>query len=213
MKIDAFFELVPKIKNLPLPGQDSHYKMTPSERVEALKNNQYAIEKARRAAVLSLFYPDNNKDTHLLLILRKTYRGVHSNQVGFPGGKVEPQDKDLRQTALRETEEEIGVPEKVVTVFKELSDVYIPPSNFMVTPFMGFTSETPRFIKQEEEVEQIIEVPFQAILQENNLAHATLNTSYATNVKVPSFKLNNYTVWGATAMMLNEVRDLFHKVL
>jgi len=167
----------------------------------------------KRAGVMVLFYPDKNNSVRILFILRKTYEGVHSNQVAFPGGKEEKIDSDLLATALRETEEEVGVPKKMVSVLKELTQVYIPPSNFMVSPYVGLCSEAISFLIQEEEVEKILEIPVLDILDEKSIFSKKIKTSYAVDVDVPAFKLNGYTVWGATAMMLSEVKDLLKQVL
>ncbi len=162
---------------------------------------------------MALFYPDVSMQTRLLLILRKTYEGVHSNQIGFPGGKVEKQDKDLMHTALRETHEEVGVPPTSVQVIRELSEVYIPPSNFLVQPYMGIYSNPQPFVPQEDEVEQIVEAQVKDFLDDANLIEELLSTSYAKSINVPAYKLNGYTVWGATAMMMSEIRELLRQVL
>ena len=198
---------------MPLPGQESHYKMTSSLRLKELKNFTEQRLQARKAGVLMLFYPKQSLDTSFVLIHRKSYPGVHSNQVGFPGGKVERSDKDLRETALRETFEEVGVPPSQIQVIRPLTDVYIPPSNFLVSPYLGFTREEPSFIPEEAEVEQIIEVPLAEFLHEKAVFETVATTSYASGIQVPAFKLRGYTVWGATAMMLNEVKELLNTAI
>lgn len=162
---------------------------------------------------MALFYPNGKNETNFLLILRKTYEGVHSNQIAFPGGKEEEGDHDLLATALRETEEEVGTPKENVTVLKELTEVYIPPSNFMVKPYVGLYTQEVSFAIQEEEVENLIEVPMLDLLDDKKIFTKKIATSYAIDVDVPAFKLNGYTVWGATAMMLSEVKDLLKQVL
>lgn len=162
---------------------------------------------------MALFYPRNENSTHLLLILRKTYEGVHSNQIGFPGGKFEVGDVDLQFTALRETYEEVGVPMDSIEVLKSLTQVYIPPSNFEVQPFIGLYSKPVPFVLQEDEVESLVEVSLSDFMNDVNLFQQTLSTSYAQNVTVPAFKLNGYKVWGATAMMLSEAKELLKQVL
>ena len=183
------------------------------ERLVALKKIAIEKETVRKAGVLVLFYPSEAKQTMLALILRKTYKGVHSAQIGFPGGKYENEDTSLKETALRETEEEIGVLRNTVSVLKKLTEVYIPPSNFFVQPYLGITKNTPNFILQEEEVETLIEVPLIHFMDDTIKIHQNLTTSYAKNIIVPAFLLNNYLVWGATAMMLNEVREMLKELL
>ena len=183
-------------------------------RIEELE--KLSIEGTResnKAGVMAVFYPNKEDLTHLVLILRKTYKGVHSNQVGFPGGRVEVYDKNLEHTALRETEEEVGIPREKVIVVKKLTRLYIPPSDFWVHPYVGFTEKTPRLVPQESEVEQILEVDIDHFLDDNNLIKQRLSTSYANDIEVPAFSLNGHIVWGATAMMLSEMKELLKQVL
>lgn len=213
MDFNKFLKVIPKVKNLELPGESSQIKMSPPYRLELMERNKALMKTAKQAAVLALFYPNKNNETYLILILRKTYKGVHSAQVSFPGGKFEVEDLDLQTTALRETYEEVGVPMEDVEVLKRMTPMYIPPSNFTVHPFFGITSNLPNFIKQDEEVEDLIEVSLLHFLDESNLIQTSVPTSYEVNVEVPAFKLNNHIVWGATAMMLSEIKDLLKKVL
>lgn len=213
MTFAEFEKRVVKIAKMELPGEAIQLKMAPIERLIELKTKARELNSARRAGVLALFYPNSNMETCLILILRKTYKGVHSAQIGFPGGKFEDQDVNLEATALRETEEEVGVPREVVSVIKELTEIYIPPSNFFVQPFIAITAKTPNFIAQEEEVEALIEVPLSHFMDDAILTTKVLSTSYATDIDVPAFLLNGHIVWGATAMMLSEVRELLKQVL
>lgn len=213
MDFQEFYEQVLKIKNLPLPGSDSHHKMSPAFRKQWLESKKIEAQNPKKAGVMALFYPNPEQITYLLLILRKTYKGVHSNQIAFPGGKSEPEDKNLMDTALRETYEEVGVPTTSVEVLKELSEVYIPPSNFLVQPYLGVYPKPEVFHIQESEVEALVEVPLSEFLDHSNLSEEKLSTSYAKDISVPAFKLNGYTVWGATAMMLSEIKELLEQVL
>ncbi|MEP3837103.1 MAG: CoA pyrophosphatase [Algibacter sp.] len=213
MKFEEFLKSVSKIKNIPLPAEASHFKMVPLFRQELLKKQEKAIKKAKQAGVLALFYPDSSKDTKFVLILRNTYKGVHSAQIAFPGGKLEKQDASLQDTALREAYEEVGVHTETVQIVKKISQVYIPPSNFYVHPFIGVTEHTPRFIKQDDEVEAVIEVDLEHFLDDRALILNKVKTSYSVEVEVPAFKLNDYIVWGATAMMLSEIKDLLKQLL
>mgnify|MGYP000532452922 FL=1 len=202
-----------KVENLELPGKKALFKMAPMERVKELKDVDIKALNPREAAVTALFYPNKDNQTFLILILRKTYKGVHSAQIGFPGGKVEPEDKDLKDTAKRETEEEVGVPYNDIQLIKKMTTAYIPPSNFNVHPFIGYLEDTPKLIKQDDEVEDIVLVDIDDFLNEDSLIEETLTTSYATELTVPAFHLNGHVVWGATAMMLSEIKTLFKQVL
>jgi 8-oxo-dGTP pyrophosphatase MutT (NUDIX family) len=213
MNFETFVKSVSKIKNLNLPGEDSQFKMSPPFRKELVEANRAKMKEAKKAAVMALFYPNLQGETYLILILRKTYKGVHSAQVGFPGGKYEEDDPHLEYTALRETEEEVGVPIDTVEVLSPMTSLYIPPSNFTVAPFLGITHETPKFVKQDEEVEDLIEVKLADFMDEANTTDVTVMTSLKTEIEVPAFMLNGHVVWGATAMMLSELKDLLKKVL
>lgn len=187
--------------------------MAPDIRIKELQEGLLKKKNPKQAAVLALFYPNQQHTTNLLLILRKTYKGVHSNQIGFPGGKTEKEDHDLQVTALRETYEEVGVPPQHVEIVKSLSQIYIPPSNFEVQPFFGYYHEPRPFVLQESEVEALVEVSLADFLDDKKIFTKKLSTSYAKNIDVPAFKLNGYIVWGATAMMLSEIKELLKQVL
>lgn len=213
MLFNSFLESVVKIKHLDLFGEISHAKMSPPYRLELAEKMKEKAKSAKRAGVMALFYPNTEGETYLVLILRKTYKGVHSAQVGFPGGRYEIEDKDLMVTAMRETEEEVGVPKSMVEVLKTMSPIYIPPSNFMVHPYIAISESTPIFVKQDKEVEDVIEVKLVDFLNETNNINTRVPTSFGVEVDVPAFKLNEHIVWGATAMMLSEIKDLLKQVL
>ncbi len=195
-----------------LPGEAAHKKLAPLLRLKELKELDISKRDPEEAGVMAVFYPDMEKETRLVLILRKTYKGVHSNQVGFPGGRVEATDLDLEETALRETEEEVGIPQSQIEVIKKLSRLYIPPSNFWVQPYIGLVHHTPRMIRQESEVEAILEVKLSEFLNDENIIVERLSTSYAESIEVPAYRLNGHVVWGATGMMLSEIRDLILQI-
>ncbi|WP_026450163.1 NUDIX hydrolase [Aequorivita capsosiphonis] len=213
MNFHDFEKRIVNVTKMELPGESVQFKMAPMERLQELKREAKSRDTARRAGVMSLFYPSEEFETRLILILRKTYKGVHSAQVGFPGGKLELEDNNIQDAALRETEEEVGVARETISVLKKLTEIYIPPSNFFVQPFLGITTKLPKFIMQEEEVEALIEVTLEDFLNDKNITSQILSTSYATSLEVPAFKLNGHIVWGATAMMLNEVRELLKMAL
>lgn len=211
MHFNDLLNLVPKLVKEKLPGTDSHIKMEPPERRKLIQETDFSVVIPKRSAVLLLLYP-KNEIVHVVLIMRNSYTGVHSAQIGLPGGKFEVGDGSLKQTALRETFEEIGVENASVTIFKELTELYIPPSNFMVQPFVGFCNHEINFVPNPEEVSEIIEIPLHEILDDNSLIDIELETSYMKNILVPTFKIDDRIIWGATAMMLSELKDLFKKL-
>jgi len=201
-----------KVKKIPLAGLKAHQEMIPLNSEVELREEFIKKKKPQDAGVLALFYPSVSQETMLLLILRNTTPGVHSGQMGFPGGRIEAQDKNLEDTALRETYEEIGVLPSNISIVRKLTKTYIPPSNFWVHPYLGLAKKTPKFRRQETEVEQLVPIKLVDFLNEKNIVKETLSTSYGEYIDVPAFSLNNKIVWGATAMVLNEVKTLFKEV-
>lgn len=187
--------------------------MAPAIRIKETEKVLMNALAPKKAGVMALFYPNEQKDTNLLLILRKAYNGVHSNQIAFPGGKVEQGDLDLLDTALRETFEEVGVPQREIEVVCSLTEIYIPPSNFMVQPYIGLYKKKLPFTIQITEVEALVEVSLSDFMDEGRIITQKLSTSYAENIEVPAFYLNEHIVWGATAMMLSEIKELLKQVL
>ncbi|MEO8239008.1 MAG: CoA pyrophosphatase [Flavobacterium sp.] len=207
MDFQDFLQHVPNLIPVELPAEKAHVKMAPSERVALMKNLDLSQKSPRIAAVMMLFYPKNGK-THLILIVRNAYDGVHSSQIAFPGGKYEVSDVNFQETALRETHEEVGISSEKIEIIKQFTPMYIPPSNFLVHPFLGISSQELSFYPDIREVADIIELPLSVFLNDEIIIEATLSTSYAANVLVPAFNIQNHVVWGATAMILSELRDV-----
>ena len=207
MDFSDFLKYVPKIKQEKLLADEAHLKMVPVERILEVEKLNIPSNNPRKAAVMMLIYPKNNK-SHLALIVRNTYPGVHSAQIGFPGGKVEIEDESLIHTALRETHEEIGIHPDKIEVIKTFTAVFIPPSNFIVAPFLGISHAELEFIEQEEEVAGIIEFPLLDFMNDKTIVNKIMDTSYGNNIEVPTFKINEHYVWGATAMMMSELKEV-----
>jgi len=212
MHFDQFLKYAPKVLNVELPAMNAHRKMAPPNREELLKNTDFTKVVPKKAAVMMLFYPKAHQ-THLALILRNSYNGVHSSQIAFPGGKVEVEDFDLEQTAIRETHEEIGVLPSAINVVRAFTEVYIPPSNYMVYPFLGYCQDALDFELQVDEVAGIVELPLIDFLDDEIIVTNTMMTSYAGSIEVPGFQVNEHFVWGATAMMLSELKETLKLVL
>ncbi|MGJ8760813.1 MAG: NUDIX hydrolase [Polaribacter sp.] len=207
MNFNDFKNKISQLKTTELGGLNAQFKLAPKIRLK-YDADKITANNPRKAAVLALFYPNLKNETCFLLTQRASYKGIHSAQISFPGGKKDIEDENLEKTALRETFEEVGVTEASIEIIRELTDVYIPPSNFLATPFLGYANQQPNF-NLNYEVEQTIEVLLRDLLSETNLMAIKMNTSYMEDVEVPCFKLDGYIVWGATAMMLSEIKELF----
>ncbi|WP_375240617.1 NUDIX hydrolase [Polaribacter sp.] len=206
MKFNQFKSNINSFKTSKLGGLDAQFKLAPELRLR-YDADKIKASNPKKAAVLALFYPNENNETTFILTERASYKGTHSAQISFPGGKIDISDKNLEATAVREANEEIGIKTASVEIIRELTDVYIPPSNFLATPFIGYLSKRPKFITNYE-VETTIEVLLEDLLNDTSLTTVNLSTSYMKNTDVPCFKLNGYVVWGATAMMLSEIKEL-----
>ena len=212
MTFDSFLHKIEQIKGATPVGIDAHRLMIPIERIPYLYAEDFAERHPRESAVMMLLYP-KDKETNVLLIERSTYKGVHSGQVGFPGGKYELADADLQQTALRETREEVGILQQDIQIIQPFTKIYIPPSNFYVQPYLGIAQKELLFTPDTYEVANIIELPLAVLLQESLVKAVELKTSYASWTQVPAFIYNDYTIWGATAMMLSELKETLKNAL
>lgn len=212
MDFQDFLQIVPHLSAVNLPGEAAHNVMVPQQRLEITKKINFDEIKPRNAAVMMLFYPKDGI-THLVLIVRNSYKGVHSSQIAFPGGKYETEDANFEQTALRETHEEIGVHSNKIEVLKAFTQLYIPPSNFMVYPFLGICREDLFFYPDPTEVADIIELPLTTFLSDSIVISTNMTTSYAKSIEVPAFQIEKHIVWGATAMMLSELKIVLNSIL
>lgn len=175
----------------------------------ALRNvrlpDESVLREAKQSGVLILFYPHENSP-HIVFMLRPSYSGPHSGQISFPGGRQEKEDDDLRMTALREAQEEVGVNPSQVNILGNISPLYIPPSDFYVEPVVGYTLERPDFQADPVEVEKIIELPIEYLLDKNNRQTREIELrSTGRKITTPCYVVGDHIIWGATAMMLSEL--------
>lgn len=194
----------------PLPGETAQYRMAPSYRPK-LSKEQIAALNPKISGVLLLLYEKENQ-YYVVLTERKKYDGVHSGQMSFPGGKKEVGDLDLTATALRETQEEIGVKQEHIALLGHLSELYIPPSNFLVFPSVGFGQNMPKFVPEKKEVETIVEVPLAHLLNSENINLEQEIRLPGMTVRAPAYIYNQHVIWGATAIMLSEFTFLCEKL-
>ena len=209
MDFNKFLDLKSKLKQIRLSGFDAHSLLAPPGRFEEIKDYFKSSIDPKIASVLVHIYPDSRGEIKFVLIKRNEYEGIHSGQISFPGGKFQKSDLSNWGTAIREASEEVGLQKNKVIKFRELTKVFIPPSNFLVFPFLSYSNERPFFQPQENEVDQILEVSLATLLKYNSLVKRKISTTYMKDVLVPGYYLEGTFVWGATAMILSEVRELF----
>lgn len=199
-------DLLRKIKDASLLGDKAHAIYSPPYR-PVLSYEEILAKQPRFAAVNILLYLKDNQWYFPLMLRTENENDRHSGQISLPGGSQDPTDIDFAHTAKRETAEEIGIEEHYVKIIREISPIYIPPSNFYVHSFISFTKKNPSFTLQASEALELIEFPVSTILQmEETPKLMTLPTS--RGVEVPTIEFNGYKVWGATAMILSEFRQL-----
>ena len=194
-------EKIRSLLNGDLPGERAQVKMRPADRLAYIDK-----DKCREAAVLILLYPDADS-IHVVFIKRNEYNGPHSGQISFPGGMKELSDKDFMQTALRETEEEIGIAGSDIDILGNLSTFFIPVSNFCVYPYVGWYNKKPVFKPDKTEVQYLICPSLEALVHPENRKTGQF-LRQGKPVTTPYIAIDKEMIWGATAMMLSEFIDL-----
>jgi 8-oxo-dGTP pyrophosphatase MutT (NUDIX family) len=189
----------------PLPGIAAQRKMANSKRFD-VRFRQENRAGARLGSVLIPLYLHEGR-LSVVLMKRPNYNGTHSGQVSFPGGKHEKGDPDLQFTALREAHEEVGLPTQSVEVIGQLTDLYIPPSNFLVHPFVGFVRELPKLVPDQHEVELILQ-PEMRHFFEHDYREKDIQITKDISLNAPYYEVDGHTVWGATAMILAELQQV-----
>ncbi|MFM7006730.1 MAG: NUDIX hydrolase [Flavobacteriales bacterium] len=163
----------------------------------------------KRPAAVAIHFYYTNEEWYFILIERSSYNGQHSGQMAFPGGKPEATDPHLEFTARRESFEEIGIPISSGQHLQTLSKVWIPVSGFEVSPFVFLHEAAPLLQPDPREVQEIICVALSDLLKEESCIQTDIRVPEGTILKDhPCFFLNDKIVWGATALMLNELRML-----
>lgn len=192
----------------PLPGVEAQFEMAHVNREKILANS-YESQNYRPSAVLILLFPNEQQQTSVLLIERMTYNGHHSGQIALPGGKAEPEDSDLQATALREFFEETGA-DVPPTVIGKLTPVHIPVSKFMVQPFVSYVEQKPIFSASAYEVNALIEWEINHLLNPDVIKETIIEPTPGYKLKTPYFDVQGKVLWGATAMMLNELKVIIN---
>jgi len=154
---------------------------------------------AKKSAVMCLFLEKNNK-TYLILTKRSENLNQHAGEISFPGGSLENRDKNSLMAALRETFEEIGVPESRINVIGQLDD-YITGTGFHIETYVGILKKNTIFRVNKEEVSELILLPIE-VLQNNNNIIWTSKKFGSKSYNFWKIKFLNYNIWGATASIL-----------
>lgn len=208
----SFVEFIDRLTNRltqPLPGPEAHEMMRAAPVGKLLPRFEHKLP-PRPGSVLILLYPEKNGIV-FPLIQRPEYAGAHSGQVSLPGGKAEA-GEDTVATALREGEEEIGISRHAVKVIGKLSEFFVIPSNFLVTPVVGYIDRAPSLKPDPVEVERILFGTVSELMHDSAIKQKEILVAGKFTMDAPYFDVEGQVVWGATAMMLNEFRTLLLEI-
>lgn len=160
------------------------------------------------SAVLFSIIPYEDKPYELIFIHRSDKGTRHRGEMSFPGGKFEPVlDESLRDTALRETEEEIGVSKDNIKIIGCLDD-FPTMTKYIITPFIGIIDKDQKLVKDDREVQEIVKIPINFFIKKINFKEQAVDIN---GKKFPIFYFNYikkengkvFTVWGATAFLIS----------
>ena len=209
-----FGELIDRLKERlldPLPGDSAHTPMRAIPIGDLTPRFDHNLP-PKPGGVLILLYEDEAGLIRFPLIKRQEYTGAHSGQVSLPGGKAE-QGEDPIITALRECEEEIGVDRNSLVVLGRLTNFFVIPSNFIITPVVAVASSKPIFKPDPYEVARILSFPLLDLLNEDAIKQKEIVAAGKFRLMAPHFEIDGEIVWGATAMMLNEFRTILRDII
>ncbi|MEP0711660.1 CoA pyrophosphatase [Algoriphagus sp.] len=206
MDFKSVLDLLVKGMKHPLPGKAAQLSMSPHP-VDSRRFDSNLPPNHRKGSVLILLFPKEDK-AFFPLIKRPEYPGVHSGQIAFPGGKMEVDDVDEIDTALREAWEEVGILPEQVNLIGRMSDLFIPTSNFLVTPVLGYSEVIPDFVPEEKEVARIIQAAVSTLYEPSLRKQKILEFSDNFRLDTPYFEVDREMVWGATAMIISELLQI-----
>ncbi len=186
-----------------LPGATSHLKMLPKKRLLKAVSDKKNI---KHSSVLLLLFPEKEELT-ICLIKRPQHMKNHAGQIALPGGRIEKGETAL-ETALRETNEEIGIDTSNIEILGKLSELFVEVSGFIIHPFVGWLPQKPDFKMNSNEVEKILLFPLTQFLSCPD--EVELETVRG-KLKVPCVLFESEIIWGATAMLLSEFTDILNQ--
>lgn len=208
MNIHPFYHYLKELSEDSLPGQVAQMKMAPVPLNSNYKYPEDDLNNVHPSGVMALLYPDELQNLHVLLTLRTdTIR--HAGQISFPGGRSES-GEELLQTALRETEEEIGISPEKIHVACSLSSFTLHKSQNIITPFVGFLLERPDLNPNPEEVQEVFNCDLDVLVDDHFLKKKKWNL-LDQDFEVPYWDVHEVPLWGATAMMLSELLTLYEE--
>lgn len=194
-----------------LPAEKAHkllmnYKRQSAAEILATKKD------VKTSAVLCLLFKKEGEWKYYLME-RNSYKGVHSAQISFPGGRKEHFDKDYQATALRESQEELNINPNDVEILGELSTMYIPPSNFLVYPFVGVALKDQRIVPDRREVSKVLEASLSDLISDKAIGTSKVSISGGkTEINVKHYTVDEHIVWGATGMILSELAYIIKEI-
>ena len=195
-----------RLQNYPLPGQDAQYIMA-GENIRHKKIDLSALRNYKKSAVCLLFY-EHDENIYFALMKRPSTHQYHASQIALPGGSCDGAET-YEQTAIRELFEEIGVIISTENIIGRLTPLYIPVSNFYIEVIVACINSRPLFLPHKDEVEELIEYKLKDILDEAIVSETTVNlTTSGLKIKAPYFNVQGNVLWGATAMLLSELKQL-----
>ena len=210
MNYSSFIKNLVKIKDLDLSDEIINNKMNFSSRIKELIELNNKKINYRKSSVLILVYPSKDQIPKIVLLQRPQSLEFHPGQICFPGGKYQNADQTNLNTALRETNEEIGIPINKIKYIKNLTKIFIPPSKFKVYPFLAYMNETPNFIIDKKEVDVVIEFPISFLLYDNSKKKIRIKND--SDEIINCYKYGDKIIWGATAIILYEFEFLIKKI-
>lgn len=195
--------------NSDLPGLNAQLKMAPEFRNEELEKIK-PDKNTRKSAILIPFY-EKNGEAFTLMTKRSMNLNNHPGQISFPGGSIDNTDKDAQSAAIRETEEELGIFTSKIEIIKNLSSLFIPPSNFVVYPFIGIIKGDFKIKTNPAEVNSVLRVPVKLFLNDNEIKIHKFESSSGILRESPCFYWDNECIWGASAMIISELKEILLK--
>lgn len=206
MTLHPFHQYLLERSKKNLPGRKAQMKMSPEPLNPDVVLPREESETAHPSSVLIPLYPDEKNLLNVILTLR-TDSIRHAGQISFPGGRREG-DETPEQTALRETEEEIGVFQNQIHIACKITPLYLHRTDNQITPFIGFMNQKPKLIPNPAEVKEAFTVPIQELSNGQNFKKEQWDLSQAS-FNVPFWTIHDVPLWGATAMMMSELVELY----